>query len=157
MVARGRYGAKRLYENGLSIQTALDVAEAALEQIRSSLEEGVKRGKVSPREREEALGRLAVKDSLREAAAGAELVIEAIPERMELKERLFLELGGICSEAALLGSNTSSLSLSRIARSATHPERVVGLHFFNPPHRMKLLEVVRGEATEDAAVQTAMR
>ncbi|MCI0408181.1 MAG: 3-hydroxyacyl-CoA dehydrogenase family protein [Acidobacteria bacterium] len=132
------------------------VADAALEKIRSSLEEGVKRGKVSAREREETLSRLSAKSSLQESAAGAELVIEAIPERMELKELLFSELGRICSESALLGSNTSSLSLSRIARSTVHPERVVGLHFFNPPHRMKLLEVVRGEATSDAAVETAL-
>ena len=132
------------------------VADSALVKIRSSLEEGVKRGKVSVREKDEALGRLSAVDLLREAVVGAQLVIEAIPERMELKERLFSELGGICSEAALLGSNTSSLSVSRIARSATHPERVVGLHFFNPPYRMRLLEVVRGEATTDAAVQTAL-
>ena len=132
------------------------VADAALEKIRSSLEEGVKRGKVSAREREETLSRLSAKSSLRETVAEAELVIEAIPERMELKAELFSELGRICSESALLGSNTSSLSLSRIALCTVHPERVVGLHFFNPPHRMKLLEVVRGEATSDAAVETAL-
>jgi 3-hydroxybutyryl-CoA dehydrogenase len=132
------------------------VADAALEKIRSSLEEGVKRGKVSAQERDEALSRLSARSSLLDAVAGTELVIEAIPERMELKELLFSDLGRICSETALLGSNTSSLSLSRIARSTVHPERVVGLHFFNPPHRMKLLEVVRGEATSDAAVETAL-
>ena len=132
------------------------VGAAALQAIRSSLEEGVKRGKVSAREQEEALSRLSAASSLREAAAGAELVIEAIPERMELKELLFSDLGRVCSETTLLTSNTSSLSLSRIAGSTIHPERVLGLHFFNPPRRMKLLEVVRGKATSDAAVETAL-
>jgi 3-hydroxybutyryl-CoA dehydrogenase len=132
------------------------VGEGALGKIRSSLEEGVKRGKLTAREMEAALSGLSAKENLEDAASGAELVIEAIPERMELKEALFSELGRICSDAALLGSNTSSLSLARIARRVAHPERVVGLHFFNPPHRMKLLEVVRGEATSDAAVETAL-
>ena len=131
-------------------------ADAALGKIRSSLEEGVKRGKLTQQASAEALARISARPSLDDAVSGAELVIEAIPERIDLKEKLFSELGRICRESALLGSNTSSLSLSRIARVAVHAERVVGLHFFNPPHRMKLLEVVRGEATSDAAVETAL-
>jgi len=131
-------------------------AEVALERISSSLGEGMRRGKLTQQAMAEALAGISTRRSLEEAVSGAELVIEAIPERIDLKEKLFSELGRICSAAALLGSNTSSLSLSRIARGALHPDRVVGLHFFNPPHRMKLLEVVRGEATSDAAVETAL-
>jgi 3-hydroxybutyryl-CoA dehydrogenase len=131
-------------------------ADAALGKIRSSLEEGVKRGKLTQQASADALARISARPSLDDAVSGVDLVIEAIPERIDLKEKLFSELGRICTESALLGSNTSSLSLSRIARAAVHAERVVGLHFFNPPHRMKLLEVVRGEATSDAAVETAL-
>lgn len=131
-------------------------AAAALPRVGAALEAAVAKGKVSPEAKGAALARLSASSTLEEAAGGADLVIEAIPEKMEWKQELFGRLGEICAPEALLASNTSSLSLTRIAASAAAPGRVVGLHFFNPPPVMKLLEVVRAEQTSEAALQTAL-
>jgi len=133
-----------------------DLALAGIERIRASLSIGVQKGKVSPADRDLALGAIRSSGVLEDAAAGAHLVIEAAPESLDLKRSMFARLGAICSEDALLTTNTSSLSVSKIASSASHPERVVGLHFFNPPHIMKLIEIVRAWQTSDAVVATAI-
>jgi 3-hydroxybutyryl-CoA dehydrogenase len=88
-----------------------------------------------------------------EAVSGCDLVIEAIPEDLSLKRALFKKLSEICASTTILASNTSSLSLTEIAAAARGPERVVGMHFFNPVHLMKLLEIVRAYQTSDATVQ----
>jgi 3-hydroxybutyryl-CoA dehydrogenase len=131
-------------------------AEAALPKVKASLETAVARGKVTSEAMGSALARLSPSATLEEAAGGADLVIEAIPEKLEWKQDLFARLGAICAPEALLASNTSSLSLTRIAARTAAPERVVGLHFFNPPPVMKLLEVVRAEQTSEAALQSAL-
>jgi len=132
------------------------LAEVAREKIRADLETGVARGKVAPAAMEEALSRLTPHPTLEEAVADADLVIEAIPEDLTLKAELFRRLDALCRPDALLASNTSCLSLTRIAAVTAHPERVLGLHFFNPPPRMKLLEVVRGAATSEATISRAL-
>ena len=132
------------------------VAEAALGRIRANLQEGVDRGKVTPETKQRTLTSLSAVKVLEEAAEGADVVVEAVPENLELKLDLFAALGRICRPEALLASNTSSLSLTRIAAGAARPERVLGLHFFNPPHKMKLLEVVRGRETSEATLETAL-
>jgi 3-hydroxybutyryl-CoA dehydrogenase len=130
------------------------VAEAGLEKVKKNLEVGVQKGKVTPAERDAAVARIAVVPGL-EGLAGCELVIEAVPEKLALKQELFRALSGLVAPDAILASNTSSLSLTEIAAAATYPERVVGLHFFNPVHLMKLLEVVRAFQTSDATVEAA--
>jgi 3-hydroxybutyryl-CoA dehydrogenase len=130
--------------------------ERALGTIRGNLDKGVERGKVTAEERETALGNLRDAADLHAAAADADLVIEAVPERMEIKTSLFTELDRISPAHAVLATNTSSLSVSRIAQATGRAERVIGLHFFNPVHIMKLLEVVRGNDTSQDTVDAAL-
>ena len=130
--------------------------ERALGTIRGNLDKGVERGKVTAQARETALGNLRDAADLQSAAADAELVIEAVPERMEIKTSLFGELHRIAPAHAILGTNTSSLSVSRIAEATGRAERVIGLHFFNPVHIMKLLEVVRGRETSQETVDASL-
>ncbi len=131
--------------------------DAALARIRSNLERGVERGKVSPELRAMALANLRRARDLRDAAEDADLVIEAVPERMEAKVGIFKDLDRHAPSRAILASNTSSLSISRIAEATGTPERVVGLHFFNPVHIMKLLEVVRGRRTSEQTVAACLQ
>ncbi|CAN5541477.1 3-hydroxybutyryl-CoA dehydrogenase [soil metagenome] len=135
--------------------------ESALQRIRGNLQKGVERGKVAAEDRDAALTRLRGAVSIAEAAREAELVIEAVPERMELKHQVFAELERSAPGHTILASNTSSLSISRIAEATGQPGRVIGLHFFNPVHIMRLLEVVRGRETSretlDASLEFAQR
>jgi len=133
-----------------------DLAAAGLAKIRANLDAGVLKGKVAPGDRDRALAAIAPTDDLAAAASSADLVVEAAPEDLEMKRGLFRRLGEICSAGAILASNTSSLSVSKIASAAPRPERVLGLHFFNPPHIMKLIEIVRAWQTGDAAVAAAV-
>jgi 3-hydroxybutyryl-CoA dehydrogenase len=130
--------------------------ESAVGRVRANLERGVERGKVSPELRNMALSRLRQSEALHESARDADLVIEAVPERIDLKTEIFQELDRHAPAGALLASNTSSLSISRIAGATGTPERVVGLHFFNPVHIMKLLEVVRGQATSQPTLDSCV-
>ena len=132
----------------------LELARDGVAKIKKNLEVGVEKKKVTPAERDAALSRLTPTAALTELAA-CQLVIEAVPEKMELKQKLFRELSQIVTSQALLASNTSSLSLTEIAASATHPGRVVGMHFFNPVHLMKLLELVRAYQTSDETLAAA--
>jgi len=138
-----------------------DAVRKGLERIRDNLDKGIERGKVTEAERDGVLSRLSTTTNLTEAAAGADLVIEAAPETMELKERIFREVAAAAPERAILASNTSSLSIARIADAVSRPERFVGMHFFNPVHIMALVEVVWGPRTSDevrdAAVTYARR
>ena len=130
--------------------------EAGLERVRTNLDKGVERGKVSAEDREAALTRLSGSTEMGIAIDGAQVVIEAVPEKLDLKRGIFAMLGAATGADVLLGTNTSSLSVSSIAEVAAHPERVVGLHFFNPVHLMKLVEVVRADASSEAAVACAL-
>ncbi len=136
-----------------------DVDAAAIERglakIRETLDAGVAKGKTTTEERDAALARLAGERDLRAAVEGAALVVEAAPERMELKRQIFAAVSDAAPTGAILGTNTSSLSIGEIARAAKHPERVIGLHFFNPPHLVKLLEIVRPETTSDETLRRA--
>ncbi len=136
-----------------------DVDQAAREHglalIEANLDRGVELGKVEPAARNAALDLLSETGDPAEAAAGAELVIEAVPEDLDLKRRVLAEFASHVSPDAILGSNTSSLSISRIADGVPVPERLVGLHFFNPVHIMSLVEVVRGDRTAERVVERA--
>ncbi|MEC8496061.1 MAG: 3-hydroxyacyl-CoA dehydrogenase family protein [Planctomycetota bacterium] len=143
------------------VQTRLfDVSEEAvargLAKIEANLDKGVARGKVTEEARAGALAKVSGATVLDEAIDGVQAVIEAVPERMELKTGIFGELGAKLDESVLLATNTSSLSITEIADATRHPERVVGMHFFNPVHIMKLVEIVRTERSSDAAAALAL-
>jgi 3-hydroxybutyryl-CoA dehydrogenase len=133
-----------------------DAMERAINAIRGNLEKGVDRGKVTLETRDLALRSLRKAASLADAAAGADLVIEAVPERMDLKTAIFAELDAAAPPHAILASNTSSLSVSRIAEATQRRGSVIGLHFFNPVHIMRLLEVVRSSETSAETVDAAL-
>ncbi len=136
-----------------------DVQRSALDhgraEIASLLDKGVTAGKVEAAAAESAKRRLRTVATLDEAAP-ADLVIEAVPEDMRLKLEIFAALDRLTPAHTLLASNTSSLSITEMAGATRNPARVVGMHFFNPVHRMKLLEVVRALETSDAAVAGAI-
>ena len=125
-----------------------------LQRIAENLQSGVAKGKVTAEQKAGALERLRGTSELKELA-GCGLVVEAAPEDMALKQKLFRQLSEIVAPDAVLASNTSSLSLTEIAASARGPERVLGMHFFNPVHAMKLLELVRAFQTGDEALAAA--
>ena len=130
------------------VSEALDSAPARLQ---SALEKGEARGRWSAEEADAAMDRLETAPRLA-GLAGCELVIEAAPEEVELKRELFAQLAEICDREAILATNTSSLSVTEIAATVPGPDRVVGMHFFNPPALMRLVEVVAGEASSEAAL-----
>ena len=134
---------------------AAGAAQRALDRIADSLSRAVEKGRCTAQEREESLARLAVASDLDGAAAQADLVVEAAPEDLKLKQDLFARISRAARPEAILASNTSSLPISAIAASAKGPERVVGLHFFNPVPAMKLLEIVQGERTHPMVVTAA--
>jgi 3-hydroxybutyryl-CoA dehydrogenase len=133
------------------------VVEKALGSVRSNLEKGVAKGKVTADARDAALGRLrAAPSDLGAAAAEADLVVEAVPEKIELKQRIFATLGERAPEHAILATNTSSLPVTEIAKASGRGSQVSGMHFFNPVHVMELLEVVKTETTSADVVQAAV-
>jgi 3-hydroxybutyryl-CoA dehydrogenase len=132
-----------------------DLVERGIGKIRESLEKLVGKGKLDGAARDAALGRIEVSTQLEAAAADADLVVEAIPEKMELKLSTFRALDAAAPPHALLATNTSSLSVTEIAGATARPERVVGLHFFNPVPVMELVEIVRGLRTGDETVAAA--
>jgi 3-hydroxybutyryl-CoA dehydrogenase len=130
--------------------------EKARDEILALLDQGVRAGKVDAAAAEAAQGRLRIADTTEQAASGVDLVIEAVPEDMTLKLEIFRALDTAAPDSAILATNTSSLSITEIAGATRRPGRVVGMHFFNPVHRMKLLEVVRGLETDEAAIAAAI-
>jgi 3-hydroxybutyryl-CoA dehydrogenase len=114
----------------------------------------VEKGRLSGEERDAALGRLQLSTS-RTDLAGCDLVIEAIVEELAPKQELFAALDRICRPDAVLATNTSALSVTEIAAATSRPERVVGMHFFNPAPLMPLVEIVRAELTDDEPFETA--
>jgi 3-hydroxybutyryl-CoA dehydrogenase len=117
------------------------------------LDEGVKRGKLAAPDAEAAFGRLSVEPDPDRAVAGAGFVIEAVPEEIDVKLRVFARLDDRCAPEAVLASNTSSLSVTEIAAATRRPRQVVGMHFFNPVPKMKLVEIVRGLETGEDTVR----
>jgi 3-hydroxybutyryl-CoA dehydrogenase len=131
-------------------QGALDAAKAAVE---SSLRKGVEKGKVEERDANDAVARLQLIPELEPAVSGADLIIEAVPESYELKVDLFGQSDLFCGPDTILASNTSSISITKLADHVERRDRFIGMHFFNPPHLMKLIEIVRGDRTSDATVE----
>jgi 3-hydroxybutyryl-CoA dehydrogenase len=128
---------------------ALETAKASIE---STLRKSVEKQKLTEDDAKAALARIHLAADLEPAVHGADLIIEAIPENLELKNELFAQADLFCGEETIMASNTSSISISKLAANVERRDRFVGLHFFNPPHVMKLIEIVRGERTSDETV-----
>ncbi|MFB6167243.1 MAG: 3-hydroxyacyl-CoA dehydrogenase family protein [Haloferacaceae archaeon] len=133
-----------------------DALEAARDRIASNFDTAVERGILTDDERHEALARVETATTLDEAVADADLVIEAVPEREDLKHEVHNEAAALAPPGATFATNTSSLSVTGLASALDRPERFVGLHFFNPPYAMDLVEVVRGERTADTTERFAV-
>lgn len=132
----------------------------ALNIISDNLQKGIDRGKVKPEEKEAALNRINKLTDLQKAVAEVDLVIEAVPEILELKLDVFSKLDQCCPEHTILATNTSAKSITEIAAATNRPDKCIGLHFFNPVHIMKLVEIINGlETTEEtyAASEAACR
>jgi 3-hydroxybutyryl-CoA dehydrogenase len=132
-----------------------ELIEKARAQIRSDLEKGVEIGKVTRALMEKTLSRLQLQTNLERAANQADLIIEAVPEKMELKADLFARLDRMCPPQVVFASNTSALSITEMAGATKRPQQVLGMHFFNPVHKMKLVEIIRGLETNDETFQMA--
>src|SRR5262249_9227753 len=125
-------------------------------EIRSNLDKAVELQKVTSVDADSAMARLEYAGSVEEAAREADLVIEAVPEEMESKIEVFTLLDKICRQETILASNTSSLSVTEIASVTYRPKKCVGMHFFNPVHKMKLLEIVRALESDDDTIAAAI-
>ncbi len=125
-------------------------------EIRANLDKAVELGKVSAPDADSAFKRLEYAGSVEEATREADLVIEAVPEEMESKIEIFTLLDKLCRPATILASNTSSLSVTEIASVTYRAKKCVGMHFFNPVHKMKLLEVVRALETDNDTLSTVV-
>jgi 3-hydroxybutyryl-CoA dehydrogenase len=125
-------------------------------EIRANLDKAVELGKVTANDASEALARIEYAGSVDEAARQADLVIEAVPEELESKIEIFTLLDKICRPDTILASNTSSLSLTEIASVTYRAKQIVGMHFFNPVHKMKLLEIVRALETNEDTLASAI-
>jgi 3-hydroxybutyryl-CoA dehydrogenase len=128
--------------------------DAARQRLEGSLERAVKRGKCAAADRDSALARSTLTSELTDVA-GADLVVEAVPEKVELKTSIMKALGDIVADDAVIASNTSSIPIAQLASAVSHPDRVVGLHFFSPVPVMRLVEIVRALDTSDETVEKA--
>lgn len=134
-----------------------DVDGDALERARHAIEDllakGVAKGKIDEAAAGETRSRLSLVNELEPAVNGADLIVEAVPEDFDLKQEIFAQADLFCAPEAILASNTSSISISRLASNVERRDRFAGMHFFNPPHLMKLVEIVAGERTSEATVE----
>ena len=133
-----------------------DFLERALNTIFKNLDRQVKKEIISAGQKEEAVNRISTTTSLEDGVAEAQLVVEAVPEKLELKEEIFTALDEEAPADAILATNTSSISITEIAAFTQRPEKVIGMHFMNPVPMMKLVEVIRGLVTDDATTQAVM-
>jgi len=132
-----------------------EAVAAGSRRIEANLDKGIRRGKVEPEVRDRAIAALTTHTVLAEAADGADAIIEAAPEKLELKRQILAECADAAGPDTLLATNTSSLSIGGIAEPVPAPARVLGMHFFNPVHIMALLEIVRGPETSAESVERA--
>jgi 3-hydroxybutyryl-CoA dehydrogenase len=135
-------------------EVSLELAESARDRIAHFLTRKVEKGQLEQEARDSAVGRLSLTTELADFA-GCDLVIEAIVEELAPKQQLFAELDRICGPDAVLATNTSALSVTEIAAATSSPQRVVGMHFFNPAPLMPLVEIIRAELTSDETFEAA--
>ena len=146
-------------QSGYSVQL-IDISSEALEKAKATitrnLDRQIKKGLISEADREATLGRIAAFTSMEEGIPGCDLVIEAATEHSDTKKKIFREMDRLAPEGAILASNTSSISITKMASVTKHPERVIGMHFMNPVPVMKLVEIIRGYKTSDQVTQDIM-
>jgi 3-hydroxybutyryl-CoA dehydrogenase len=130
--------------------------DSGMGMIRESLQRFVKKGQLTEGDMNATLARIHPTLDLKEAVADADLIIEAVPENLELKKATFREVDSYAPSHAIIASNTSSVSITEMASATKRPEKVCGMHFFNPPQLMKLIEVIRGAKTSDATIETIL-
>ncbi|MBE0599538.1 MAG: 3-hydroxyacyl-CoA dehydrogenase family protein [Desulfuromonadales bacterium] len=131
-----------------------DVLAKARRQIEASLDKGIQKGKLTEAQKGEILKRITCTADLQAAVKEADLVIEAAPENLELKTAIFKKLEAFCRPDTIFASNTSQYSITEIAAAVKDPTRVIGMHWFNPPVAMKLIEIIRGLETSAATLET---
>ena len=129
--------------------------EKGMQRIDAFWDKGIARGKTTVQQKQEWSENLHAEPNLENAVKGCDLIIEAVPEILELKQKIFQEVEQYASEQAIFATNTSSLSIGKIASVINHPERLIGMHFFNPVPIMKLLELVKHDKTSDVTVRIA--
>jgi 3-hydroxybutyryl-CoA dehydrogenase len=134
---------------------SIELLEKAKGRVRQDLQKGVEIGKVSADAMNATLERLTLDTSLESAARRADLVIEAIPERIDLKLEMFGRMDKVCPAHTVFASNTSALSITEMAGGTKRPRQFIGMHFFNPVHKMKLVEIIRGLETDEATFRIA--
>lgn len=138
----------------------IDISEKSLEKgmktISGNLDRMVSKEKISEEDKKKTLDNIQTFTQLAEGVKGADLVVEAATENLELKLSIFRELDGLCSDTTILASNTSSISITTIASVVSNPERVIGMHFMNPVPVMKLVEIIRGYNTSDDITESIM-
>lgn len=132
-----------------------ELLEKARGQIRRDLQKSAEIGKIESNAIEETLSRLNLQSNLEHAVNNADLIIEAVPEQIELKLDLFARLDRICASDMIFASNTSALSITEMAGATKRPQQFIGMHFFNPVHKMKLVEIIRGLETSDETFSLA--
>jgi len=127
-----------------------------IKMIQNSLQKFVNRGEISEKEMNETLSRIHLTLDLEEAVRDADLTIEAVPENLDAKRSVIMEAEKFAREGTIMASNTSSISINKLASATRRPEKFCGMHFFNPPQLMKLVEVVRGAKTSDETVNVVV-
>ncbi|MCB0833184.1 MAG: 3-hydroxyacyl-CoA dehydrogenase [Bacteroidetes bacterium] len=135
------------------IDVSQEALDKALETITKNLTRATELGKIQPEDKDAALGRLTMQTRVPEAAAPCDMIIEAVPEKIDLKIKIFTTLDGVCKPEAIFATNTSSLSVTEIAAVTKRPKQFVGMHFFNPVHKMKLVEIIRALETDEETLR----
>ncbi|MGB9684659.1 MAG: 3-hydroxyacyl-CoA dehydrogenase family protein [Candidatus Bathyarchaeales archaeon] len=130
--------------------------DSGMSMIRNSLQKFLSKGHITEAEFNETLTRIHPTTDLKEAVSKADFIIEAIPENVELKKATFREVDTLAPSHVIIASNTSSISITELASATKRPEKVCGMHFFNPPQLMKLVEVIKGAKTSDETIQTVL-
>jgi len=125
-----------------------------MNMIQASLQKFLSKGQITEVQMNEILTRIHPTIDLKEAVSNADLIIEAVPENIELKKATFREVDAYAPSHVIIASNTSSVSITELASATTRPEKVAGMHFFNPPQLMKLIEIIKGAKTSDETIQT---
>jgi 3-hydroxybutyryl-CoA dehydrogenase len=125
-----------------------------MSMIKASLQKFLSKGQMTEQQMNETLARIHPTLDIKEAVSDADLIIEAVPENVELKKAMFREVDAYAPSHAIIASNTSSVSITELASATKRPEQVCGMHFFNPPQLMKLIEIIKGAKTSDETIQT---
>ncbi len=161
VVGSGQMGAGIAHVSALGgtsttmVDISLEILEKAFAGIRSNLQKAVKLDKISQEIMETTLDRLKLEPDLKKGVQEADMVIEAVPEKIELKLEIFQKIEQWCKKEAVFASNTSALSITEMAAATRRPEKFIGMHFFNPVHLMRLVEIVRGLETDDETYRIA--